>query len=137
MTITNKIKGTLYGQAIGDALGLSTEFMSKKEVQRAYPNGVHDYQDAQINPHTERWERGEWTDDTDQMLCIMDAILEHKVLTIDGVAQKLMDWYNDMPMGIGTTVYNVLSDKDFLKTPHQVAQKVWEESGRIGSEIWV
>lgn len=82
MTINNKIKGVIHGQAIGDALGLSTEFMSQKQVRNAYSKGIHDYQDAQINPHAEGWERGEWTNDTDQMLCIMDAILEHKALTM-------------------------------------------------------
>lgn len=133
MKLQNKIKGTLYGQAIGDALGLSTEFMSKVEVQAAYPQGINDYQDAQINPHTERWERGEWTDDTDQMLCILDAILKNKSLTTNGVSQQFMDWYNDMPIGIGNTVYNVLSDKNFLQHPHQVAQQVWEDTNRNGA----
>lgn len=133
MKLQNKIKGTLYGQAIGDALGLSTEFMSKAEVQAAYPHGINDYQDAQINPHTERWERGEWTDDTDQMLCILDAILKDKSLTIAGVSQKFMDWYNDMPMGIGNTVYNVLSNENFLQQPHQVAKQVWEDTDRNGA----
>ena len=39
-TIKERFLGTIFGQAVGDALGLSTEFMSKQEVDRFYPNGI-------------------------------------------------------------------------------------------------
>ena len=42
-TIKERFLGTIFGQAVGDALGLSTEFMSKQEVDRFYPNGIEDY----------------------------------------------------------------------------------------------
>ncbi|MBR6000271.1 MAG: ADP-ribosylglycohydrolase family protein, partial [Oxalobacter sp.] len=42
-TIADRIKGCLFGQAIGDALGLGTEFMSQKDIQNYYPNGFTDY----------------------------------------------------------------------------------------------
>lgn len=33
-TLKERFHGTIFGQAVGDALGLSTEFMSKQEVER-------------------------------------------------------------------------------------------------------
>lgn len=39
----DKFKGVLFGQAIGDALGLCTEFMTKGEVRHWYPDGVKNY----------------------------------------------------------------------------------------------
>ena len=130
MNLEDKIRGALYGQAIGDALGLATEFMSKSEVQKAYPNGINSYKDIQVDAHTERWVKGDWTDDTDQMLCILDAIQEEGVLSVTGVSKKFLEWYLGEPMGIGNTVFSVLSDRDFLHAPHTVSKKVWEQSGR-------
>ncbi|MCW4131860.1 hypothetical protein ONT09_07160 [Prevotella copri] len=33
-TLKERFLGTIFGQTVGDALGLSTEFMSKQEVNR-------------------------------------------------------------------------------------------------------
>lgn len=44
-TIIDKIKGTIYGQAIGDALGLGTEGMDDEAMARKYPNGLTHYSD--------------------------------------------------------------------------------------------
>ena len=66
-TINERFLGTIFGQAVGDALGLSTEFMSKQEVDRFYPNGIEDYSQIVRDDHRRRWHRGDWTDDTDMM----------------------------------------------------------------------
>ena len=39
-TIIDKIKGTIYGQAIGDALGLGTEGMDDEAMARKSPSGL-------------------------------------------------------------------------------------------------
>lgn len=72
-TLKERFLGTIFGQAVGDALGLSTEFMSKQEVDRFYPNGIENYSQIVQDDHRRRWQRGDWTDDTDMMLCILDA----------------------------------------------------------------
>ena len=69
----NRIKGCLYGQAIGDALGLGSEFMSKDEVRKNYPNGLKNYDQIIQDAHRRRWAKGAWTDDTDMMLCILEG----------------------------------------------------------------
>ena len=62
---TNKIKGLIHGQVIGDALGLGTEFMSKEEVRANYPNGLTDYSQIIQEKHRSKWQKGAWADDTD------------------------------------------------------------------------
>ena len=41
--LTNRLKGTIYGQAIGDALGLGTEGMTDEDMAWKYPNGIRHY----------------------------------------------------------------------------------------------
>ncbi|TNF91974.1 MAG: hypothetical protein EP297_14430 [Gammaproteobacteria bacterium] len=38
MSLEDRVLGVLIGQAAGDALGLGTEFMTKKEVRWHYPH---------------------------------------------------------------------------------------------------
>ena len=40
MTSADKFKGVLFGQAIGDALGLGTEGMKTKYMAWKYQNGI-------------------------------------------------------------------------------------------------
>ena len=70
------IYGILLGQAIGDAMGLAAEGMSRDMVAATYPNGVNDYVDIVQDEFRSRWPRGAWTDDTDQMFCILDSLLD-------------------------------------------------------------
>ena len=70
------IKGVFYGQAIGDALGLGTEFLNKSEISEYYPHGLSDYSQIVQDAHRSRWKIGDWTDDTDQFLCICNSILK-------------------------------------------------------------
>lgn len=78
----DKLLGCLYGQAIGDALGLGTEFMDKTEIHEAYPYGLSKYEDIMQDAHRKRWHKGAWTDDTDMMIYIMKAYENHHVSLI-------------------------------------------------------
>ena len=74
--INDKIRGVIFGQAIGDALGLGTEYMTKKEVNRYYPNGLAYYDQIIQDYHRKRWAKRAWTDETDMMLCLAYAIIK-------------------------------------------------------------
>ena len=126
--LLDKIKGTIYGQAIGDALGLGTEFMDDYDMAWKYPNGLTHYSEIYQDRHRRRWEIGDWTDDTDMMLCIANAIIKDKGVNLTTVAQNFKDWANGVPMGIGANTYKVLMFGDYIEHPLDVSRKVWELS---------
>lgn len=104
--IKEKMFGCLYGQAIGDALGLGSEFMSKDEVLKNYPDGLKNYDQIIQDAHRRRWAKGAWTDDTDMMLCILEGF-ENGRFNSNQVASNFKDWFNGEPMGIGSHTYKV------------------------------
>lgn len=126
--LLDKIKGTIYGQAIGDALGLGTEFMDDYDMAWKYPNGLTHYSEIFQDHHRRRWEKGDWTDDTDMMLCIANAIIKDKGVNLSTIAQNFKDWACGTPMGIGANTYKVLMIGDYVEKPLDVSKKIWEMS---------
>ena len=129
-SINNKLKGLIFGQAVGDALGLGSEFMSKSEVASKYPKGLHSYAQIIQDRHRHRWAKGSWTDDTDQMLCILDSILVNQCINIHDIAARLRSWVQNGGMGIGQMVMAVVSSRNFVSDPHTAAREAWEMTGK-------
>ncbi|KXK46369.1 MAG: ADP-ribosyl-[dinitrogen reductase] glycohydrolase [Bacteroidia bacterium] len=124
------IKGVFYGQAIGDALGLGAEFLNKNQISEYYPNGLSEYSQIVQDKHRSRWEIGDWTDDTDQFLCICNSIIKSGEINEITFAEELFKWFKEIPMGIGQTVYKVVTLPQFTLYPHKGAKLVWKISKR-------
>ena len=125
-TIKERFLGTIFGQAVGDALGLSTEFMSKQEVDRFYPNGIEDYSQIVQDDHRRRWQKGDWTDDTDMMLCILDSFVACQKVDILDIARRFKEWMMNGGMGIGRHTYNVMALGDYTSNPQKAAEIIWK-----------
>ncbi len=126
--IIDRFKGCLYGQAIGDALGLGTECMTDEDISWKYPNGLQHYKQIYQDRHRKRWEIGDWTDDTDMMLCIADAVNEDKGVNFLNIAKHFKVWAESMPMGIGSHTYKVLTIGDYAEKPFEVSYMAWKMS---------
>ena len=121
--IKDKMLGCLWGQAIGDALGLGSEFMSKNEVIKHYSGGLKTYSQIVQDAHRCRWEKGAWTDDTDMMLCILSGF-DNSKFNLRQVASNFKDWFNGKPMGIGSHTFKVLCMGDYVELP-EMCSKLW------------
>lgn len=128
MDIKNKLLGVIFGQAIGDALGLGTEFMSKDEVTRNYPDQLTLYSQIIRDKHRGRWKQGEWTDDTEMMLCIARAMIVDCDINMKTIAHNFKVWFSGYPRGIGRHTCNVLGFSDYEENPMKAAELVWKVS---------
>ena len=90
--IIDRFRGCIYGQAIGDALGLGTEFMTDEDIAWKYPDGLQHYNQIFQDRHRKRWKIGDWTDDTDMLLCITDAVIEDKGVNFLNIAKHFKVW---------------------------------------------
>lgn len=127
-SVTDRFKGCIYGQAIGDALGLGTEFMTDEDIAWKYPEGLRHYNQIIQDSHRKRWKIGDWTDDTDMMLCIADAVIEDKGVDYHNIARHFKMWADDCPMGIGCNTYKVLNIGDYVQHPFEISKMVWKMS---------
>lgn len=126
--IYNCFKGCLYGQAVGDALGLGTEGMTDEDMAWKYPHGLQHYGQIFQDRHRKRWKIGDWTDDTDMMLCIAHAVIEDKGVNFTNIARHFKAWAEGEPMGIGENTYKVLNIADYVEKPYEVSRMVWKMS---------
>lgn len=159
-------------------MGLTTEFMQRMQAfihyHAALPlwaeacaphsvkkyNGRDEVENALLDlskggewledAHRGRWLRGDFTDDTDQLLLILDNICAgNGKVNAGAFAQSIYRWAKEgfselgdqAGMGIGSTVAAVLRHDDFLPSldvegkkssyhPHKSARQVWESMNK-------
>lgn len=136
--LKNCIRGLIYGQALGDACGLQTEFKYKKdkhEVKFPYTEKIRNFPIC------------DWTDDTDQMILLLETIIESNCNFKDDIfseteiklfAKKLISWKNhgfielgdNQGLGVGGTTSLVLNHQNFLDNPIEVSKEIWVNSGK-------
>jgi ADP-ribosyl-[dinitrogen reductase] hydrolase len=108
----DKIKGSLYGLIIGDALGAPFEFKLKGTFtfDGEYHNGGH----LDLN-------KGEWTDDSSLMLCILASLNEYNKFSPKDIMKKFSKWHLDGYLSSKDKSFDISSTtkesiETFLKT---------------------
>lgn len=88
-----RIQGCLYGQALGDAMGMPSELWTKRQVINHFGWIDRFLPGPEENIAANEFSAGEFTDDTHQCIALMDAIIEDNgqvnPLTI---AKHIMKW---------------------------------------------
>ena len=154
----DRVAGVLIGSALGDTIGLYTEFLSAASSAAAYPtkrftltgNGTQSGPTPfKLDAHRAPKEQGHWTDDTDHALLLLLAYLHTasapgggdagggRFPTQQDVAARLRVWVaqgfrplDTMPLGLGRLVGSVVASAGFADDPERVARGYWERTGK-------
>ena len=88
-----KFTQALEAFAVGDALGLPTEFMTREEIVRAYPV-IDGLPNPELSRHHSDLPAGSVSDDTEQNLYLIDAFREKGVST-EATVYALLKWIEE------------------------------------------
>lgn len=99
----NKIAGAIYGFAIGDAMGATTEFMSEEQIKKNFGKVTDIIGGGWLN-----LKAGEVTDDTQMSMCVMNALMrtlnEHDPMGYSFMMEcrkEFIKWYKSGPKDVG------------------------------------
>jgi len=87
----DKAWGCLAGLALGDALGMPTEFLTPEQIVAEYGPIVNLVSPPNSHPRAALG-RGRVTDDTEQALALAEVYLRDGQVRAEAVAQAVLDW---------------------------------------------
>ncbi|KAF7316549.1 hypothetical protein MIND_00174200 [Mycena indigotica] len=140
--VLDRAEGALFGSALGDAIGIYTEFMAAFQATEFYGpepkiSLIPPETPLHNDTHRCRFESRAWTDDTDHTILMMLSFLRKRELSPDDFAARLHFWCTQglrvldrLPMGLGKLVGSVVFAPDFKSHPARTALERWEESGK-------
>ncbi|CAP65108.1 uncharacterized protein PODANS_5_6920 [Podospora anserina S mat+] len=148
--LQDRITGSLIGSALGDTIGLYTEFLSSTQAATSYPSRTFTLHPGPTPFHLDRhrapFTPGHWTDDTDHSLLLLFSFLHqstpssHVFPTQSDFASRLRIWASQgfkplgtMPLGLGRLLGTVLASKGFAEEPEGIARGYWRGTNRFAA----
>ena len=129
--MTDQFRGCLLGLAVGDALGAPLEFMTADEVAAKHGRVTEMLGGGwlQLRP-------GQYTDDTQMMLCILESYIENRGFSPEDIAERFLDWYRTGPLDIGNMTReaceNLLYGYNFERAGYEAWASAAEDT-RLGN----
>jgi ADP-ribosylglycohydrolase len=96
--VKSRARGALYGLAIGDALGMPTQLLSRREIVARWGQQLHGFEPAPPgHPIVAGLPAGSVTDDTEQAVLLGRLLVSgHGTIDPRELAQALVSWERDM-----------------------------------------
>jgi len=87
-----KFTGCLVGAAVGDALGMPLEFLTREQIKKIYGK-VKNYKNPIIGTPCSYLKAGQYTDDTQMTIALAKSLIDKKGFDINDISKKFIEWY--------------------------------------------
>ena len=125
--LTSRFVGTIAGFAIGDALGMPVEFLTREQIRRYYGKPISGFVKAHPGHASEFLPQGSYTDDTQMMLATAECLIECKRVDPAKQADALLAWYLD------TVPHRAPMRANLRACKHLSTGRAWTKTGVFSS----
>ncbi|NLV31589.1 MAG: hypothetical protein GXY47_10595 [Acidobacteria bacterium] len=94
--LKDRCVGALLGFAVGDALGMPAEFLSRDEIADCYGGPITDFIQAHAEHANDFLPPGSYTENTRTMLATAECLIECREMDPARHADTLLSWFRDM-----------------------------------------
>jgi ADP-ribosylglycohydrolase len=121
--LAGKFVGSIAGFAIGDAMGMPTQFLTPDQIRRYYSRPVTGFLKAHPGHASDTLPRGSYTDDTQMMLATAECLIECRRMDPARQADALLSWYAN------TSPHRTPMRANIRACRHLAAGRAWNRSG--------
>jgi ADP-ribosylglycohydrolase len=115
--------GAIVGFAIGDAMGMPAEFLSREQIRRYYGKPISDFLPAHPGHACDFLPMGSYTDNTQTMLATAECLIECGKMDPARHADSLLSWYRN------TVPHRAPSSANLRACKHLLMGRPWNKSG--------
>lgn len=126
----DRVRGALYGVAVGDALGAPLEFMNATQIKQQYGAPVREM----VGGGWLSLAPGETTDDTDMTLAVCEGIMESPSAPIEPIGRRFIQWVDTQPKDVGMTCMRSIQAARTNLAAGMDAEVAWDAAGKRTAE---
>ena len=126
--IKNRCVGAILGFAIGDAIGMPAEFLSREEIKRCYGKPISTFIRAHPGHANDFLSPGSYTDNTQVMLTTAECLIECRKMDPARNADALLSWHKNNAPHRSRSCGNLL----LFKTSPELSVKLNENQSDKG-----
>ena len=127
MELKKRFAGSIVGFAIGDAVGMPAQFLTRDQIKRYYKKPINGFLRAHPGHASDFLPPGSYTDDTQMMLATAECLLECKRMDPPRQADALLSWY------LNTSPHRTPMRANERACKHLAAGRSWCKSGVFSS----